>query len=34
MIGIKGMSGIKRMLVGSVVQNVTTYVHYPVLVIE
>ena len=33
-IGSKGMSGIKRMLVGSIASGVVTYAHCPVLVVK
>jgi nucleotide-binding universal stress UspA family protein len=33
-IGTKGMSGIKRMLIGSVAEGVVMYAHCPVLVVK
>jgi nucleotide-binding universal stress UspA family protein len=33
-IGSKGMSGIKRMLLGSIASGVVTYAHCPVLVVK
>jgi nucleotide-binding universal stress UspA family protein len=33
-IGSKGMSGLKRMLLGSIASGVVTYAHCPVLVVK